>query len=72
MVALFSSGQKAAALERCRELVRERPGLPLALVYLGQLERDAGNLDGSIDALRRALALNPEDTVTATMLAAAT
>ena len=71
VVALFSSGQKAAALERCRALVRERPSLPLALVYLGQLERDSGNLDGSIDALRRALALNPEDTVTATMLAAA-
>ena len=70
MVALFSSGQKAAALARCRALVRERPGLPLALVYLGQLERDSGNLEGGIDALRRALALNPQDTVTATLLAA--
>ena len=57
---------KAAALERCRALVRERPGLPLALVYLGQLERDSGNLAGGIDALRQALALNPRDTVTAT------
>jgi arylsulfatase A-like enzyme/Tfp pilus assembly protein PilF len=71
VVALFSSGQKAAALERCRALVRERPGLPLALVYLGQLERDSGDLEGSIESLRRALALNPQDTVTATMLAAA-
>jgi arylsulfatase A-like enzyme/Flp pilus assembly protein TadD len=70
VVALFSSGQKEAALDRCRALVRERPGLPLALVYLGQLEREAGNLGASVFALRRALALNPEDTVTATMLAA--
>ena len=70
VVALFSSGRKPEALERCRALVRERPGLPLALVYLGQLERDRGNLAGGIDALRRALALNPRDTVTANLLAA--
>ena len=70
VVALFSSGQKPEALERCRALVREHPGLPLALVYLGQLERDSGNLPGAIDALRKALALNPRDTVTANLLAA--
>ena len=70
VVALFSSGRKPEALERCHALVRERPGLPLALVYLGQLERDRGNLAGGIDALRRALALNPRDTVTANLLAA--
>jgi arylsulfatase A-like enzyme/Flp pilus assembly protein TadD len=70
VVALFSSGKKREALERCRALVRERPGLPLALVYLGQLERESGDVADSVDALRRALALNPEDTVTATLLAA--
>jgi choline-sulfatase len=70
VVALFSSGRKAEALERCRALVRQHPGLPLALVYLGQLERDSGNLAGAIDALRKALGLNPRDTVTANLLAA--
>lgn len=70
VVALFSSGRRAEAIERCRALVRERPDMPLSLVYLGQLERENGNLEGGIAALRQALARNPQDTVTATLLGA--
>jgi len=71
VTALFSSGRREEALERCRALVRERPDMPLALVYLGQLERDGGHLEAAIAALKRALALNPRDAVTATLLGAA-
>jgi len=70
VVALFSSGRREAALARCRALVRQRPEMPLSLLYLGQLERENGNLTGGITALRRALARNPQDSVIATLLAA--
>ncbi len=70
VVALFSSGRREEALARCRALIRERPDMPLSLVYLGQLERENGNLDGGITALRQALVRNPQDTVTATLLGA--
>ena len=57
-----------------RAMPRARPGAAracrLSLVYLGQLERENGNLDGGISALRQALARNPQDTVTATLLGA--
>jgi Flp pilus assembly protein TadD len=70
VVALFTSGRREEALARCRALVAERPSMPLTLVYLGQLERESGNLEAAVNALKRALALNPQDTVVATMLAA--
>ena len=70
VVALFTSGRREEALARCRALVAERPSMPLTLVYLGQLERESGNLEAAVSALKRALALNPQDTVVATMLAA--
>ncbi len=70
VVALFTSGRREEALARCRALADERPSMPLTLVYLGQLERESGNLEAAVTALKRALALNPQDTVVATMLAA--
>jgi tetratricopeptide (TPR) repeat protein len=70
VVGLFTSGSRAEALARCRALVDERPGMPLSLVYLAQLERESGNLEGSVAALKRALSLNPQDTIVATLLAA--
>jgi tetratricopeptide (TPR) repeat protein len=70
VVALFSSGRRSEAIEKCRALVRGRPDMPLSLVYLGQLERENGNLAGGITALRQALARNPQDTVIATLLGA--
>ncbi len=70
VVALFTSGSRAEALARCRALVGERPNMPLSLVYLAQLERESGNLEGSVAALKRALALNPQDSIVATLLAA--
>jgi arylsulfatase A-like enzyme/Tfp pilus assembly protein PilF len=70
VVALFTSGRREEAIARCRALAAERPSMPLTLVYLGQLERESGNLEAAVNALKRALALNPQDTVVATMLAA--
>ncbi len=70
VVAHFTSGHREQALEQCRALVRQRPSMPLTHVYLGQLERASGNLEGAVAALKQALVLNPQDTVVATMLAA--
>jgi arylsulfatase A-like enzyme/Flp pilus assembly protein TadD len=67
---LFSSGRRDEALARCRELIEKRPSMPLGLVYLAQLERASGNLEGSVAALKQALSLNPQDTIVATLLAA--
>lgn len=68
--ALYSRGDLAAALERCRELVRRRPGMAVSLLTLAHLEREAGNLAAAVSALERALALNPGDTTTLSLLGA--
>src|SRR5262245_23940985 len=44
VVSLHEKGERAAALGRCRELVARRPEMPLALLYLAQLERESGDL----------------------------
>jgi arylsulfatase A-like enzyme/Flp pilus assembly protein TadD len=67
---LYLEGDVKAALERCRELVRRRPQMALSLLYLAHLEREAGNVAGGVSALEKALALNPEDTTTLSLLGA--
>ncbi len=67
---LHAAGDLAGALARCRELVRARPGMRMALVTLAQLERESGNLDAAVDAMREALALRPTDPATLAGLAA--
>jgi Flp pilus assembly protein TadD len=70
IVALYVGGDPAGALSRSRELVQRRPGMAIALRSLAHLEREAGNLDAAIDALRRARALMPDDGETAALLGA--
>lgn len=70
VVGLHLAGDLRGALERCRELVRLRPQMPMSLLHLAHLERESGNLDAGVEALRRALALNPDDVVTASLLGA--
>ena len=56
----YLSGDLRGALDRCRDLVRRRPTMTVSLLYLAQLERDAGNLENGIEALRKALAAHPD------------
>jgi tetratricopeptide (TPR) repeat protein len=67
---LYSRGDLAAALERCRELVGRRPGMAVSLLSLAHLEREAGNLTAAVSALERALAVNPGDSTTLALLGA--
>jgi choline-sulfatase len=67
---LYLEGNVKAALERCRELVRRRPQMAVSLLYLAHIERDAGNLAAGVSALERALALNPGDPTTLSLLGA--
>jgi arylsulfatase A-like enzyme/Flp pilus assembly protein TadD len=66
----YLRGDLEAALARCRELVERRPGMALSLLYLAQLEREKGNLQGAVRALERAAALNPADPVSLSLLGA--
>lgn len=61
VVERYFAGDLPAAIERCRELVRRRPGMAISWMYLAQLEREAGNLGAAVDAMRRVVTLNPED-----------
>lgn len=70
VVARYLEGDLRGALERCRELVARRPGMPMSLIYLAQLSRETGDLSGGIDALRRAFAISPGDSEIASLLAA--
>jgi hypothetical protein len=66
---LYSDGDLPGALRLCRQLVRRRPGMRMALLDLAQLERESGDLEAAIEALERAFALNPEDPAALALLA---
>ena len=66
---LYLDGRLREAIARCRELVSRRPSMAVSLMHLAHLEREAGNLTGGIDALRRALAIQPSSGETASLLA---
>ena len=51
-------------------LLRERPDMPLTLFHLAHLERENGNLESAIDALRKAIAIVPDNAETVAMLGA--
>jgi arylsulfatase A-like enzyme/tetratricopeptide (TPR) repeat protein len=68
IVSQYLAGDLKGALARCRALLRERPDMPLTLFHLAHLEREDGNLDGAIDALRKAVAIVPDNSETVAML----
>ena len=70
IVGQYLAGDLQGALARCRALLSERPDMPLTLFHLAQLERENGNLDGAIDALRKAVALVPDNSESVGMLGA--
>jgi arylsulfatase A-like enzyme/Flp pilus assembly protein TadD len=61
VVTRFQAGDLDGALALCNDIVKRRPDMPLTLLYLAFLERARGNLDGAVDAGRRALALSAAD-----------
>ena len=67
-VRLYTSGDRAKALERAQALVRERPDMRVAWMTLAQIQRDSGQLDEGIASLKRARALGPGDPQTAMLL----
>ena len=70
IVGQYLAGDLDGALVRCRALDRERPDMPLTLYHLAHLEREKGNLDAAIDALRQAVAIVPDNAETVAMLGA--
>jgi arylsulfatase A-like enzyme/Flp pilus assembly protein TadD len=70
IVGQYLAGDLHGALARCRALMKERPDMPLTLFHLAQLEKESGNLREGIQALRKAIALVPDNTETVAMLGA--
>jgi arylsulfatase A-like enzyme/tetratricopeptide (TPR) repeat protein len=62
------SGDRAGALRLCQEIVERHPQMPLALVQLASLQREAGRVDAAVRTARRALVQNPDDAETAALL----
>jgi arylsulfatase A-like enzyme/Flp pilus assembly protein TadD len=63
------AGDLAGALVQCEDVVRRRPTMPLALVQLSLLQREAGRLPEALKTAERALALAPDDAQTASTVA---
>ena len=70
VTAAYLDGDLSGALAKCRELVRRRPDTPLWLLHLALLERESGNLAAGIAALRKVVALSPEDSEAVPLLGA--
>jgi arylsulfatase A-like enzyme/Flp pilus assembly protein TadD len=70
VVGRYLDGDVRGALDRCRELVRRRPSMAISWLHLAHLERESGNLDGGIDALKQAAALAPDDVNAVSLLGA--
>jgi arylsulfatase A-like enzyme/Tfp pilus assembly protein PilF len=67
---LYLAGDLQHALARCRELVHERPTMVVSLIELAHLERESGNMAQAVDALRRAVAINPDEPQAVSLLIA--
>jgi arylsulfatase A-like enzyme/Tfp pilus assembly protein PilF len=61
VIARHRAGDVAGALALCEEVVRRRPDMPAALVQQALLNRRLGRGGAAAEALKRAVALNPED-----------
>jgi tetratricopeptide (TPR) repeat protein len=70
VIATYIEGDVMGALAKSRALVRRRPDTPLWLMHLALLERESGNLNAGIDALRKVVALSPDDSEALSLLGA--
>jgi arylsulfatase A-like enzyme/Tfp pilus assembly protein PilF len=70
IVGKYMNGDVAGALTDARSFARAHPRMPLAFMELGHLERESGNMDAAIGAMRTALRLRPGSADTAALLGA--
>ena len=54
VVTLYQGGDVQAALARVKEVLVQRPDMPLALQHLAYLQRQSGDLAGAVATLKRA------------------
>ena len=70
IVSDYVGGRPAEALAAARRFASSHPRMPLAWLQLAHLDRESGNLNGGIDALRRAHALDANNVQVASLLGA--
>ena len=68
IVGRYLDGDTAGALEEARRFARAHPTNAVALLHLGQLERESGRLPDAIAAMRKAMALAPANVTAAALL----
>jgi arylsulfatase A-like enzyme/Flp pilus assembly protein TadD len=68
VTARHQAGDLAGALALCQEIVERRPQMPLALVQLASLHREAGHVDAAVRTAQQAFIQNPDDAETAALL----
>jgi tetratricopeptide (TPR) repeat protein len=69
VLALHRAGDLDGALALCQDLVRQRADMPAAWLQIAILQRKRGDMPVAIDALKRLIAIVPEDAGTASVLA---
>jgi arylsulfatase A-like enzyme/Flp pilus assembly protein TadD len=70
IVGKYMNGDVKGALIDARAFARAHPGMPLAFMELGHLERESGNMDAAIAAMRTALRLRPDSADAGALLGA--
>jgi len=70
VVGLYESGDPGSALLKAQQVVSARPGMALALQYLGFLQRETGDIEAAVSSLSRAVQAEPEDESVAALLGA--
>ncbi len=68
---LLETGQWEAAAERCRRFLDENERMTAAWILLGDIELDRGRADSAVESYRRALALEPGNSLVEVKNAAA-
>ena len=66
----YRAGDVEGAIRIGEDLVRRRPGMSLVFTHLAFLYRQKGDFAAAVNAGRRALALNPEDTEAVALIGA--
>jgi arylsulfatase A-like enzyme/Tfp pilus assembly protein PilF len=68
VLARHREGDLDTALAVCRDIVRQRPDMPAAWLQMAILQRKRGDMTAAIDALKRLIAIAPQDAGNAAVL----